>query len=211
MYCKQQLFLFLAAALLAAGLVSPTLAQSSETPKVEVGGHVSVIRLLDLEIPIFPPADGPITGYRREYTTNAGFGGRVGYNLTNQVALEGELNYFPQESGRTKRNGLQGLFGAKAGWRGERVGVFGKARPGFLRYEEPLVCVTAPCPNRTVTQFALDLGGVLEFYPSRHLVTRFDVGDTLIRGERLTGALPLITKDVFRHNLQMSAGVGFRF
>lgn len=211
MYWKKQLFLFLAAAWLAAGLVSPTLAQSSETPKVEVGGHVSVIRLLDLEIPIFPPADGPITGYRREYKTNAGFGGRIGYNLTDQVALEGELNYFPQESGRTKRDGLQGLFGAKAGWRGERVGVFGKARPGFFRYEEPLVCVTTPCPNRTVTQFALDLGGVLEFYPSRNLVTRFDVGDTLIRGERVTGIFPNARKDVFRHNLQVTAGVGFRF
>lgn len=186
-------------------------AQSSDVPKVEIGAQVSWLRLLDVEVPIFPPADGPISGYRRYYKNNVGIGGRAGYNVTRNVALEGELNYFPQDNGRQTRNALQGLFGAKAGWRGEKVGVFGKARPGFFRYEEPLVCVTTPCPNRTETKFALDLGGVLEFYPSRSWVTRFDVGDVLIRNERITNALPLRVEDRFRHNLQISAGIGYRF
>ena len=208
---RKQVFLLATAILLAAGLAAAVQAQSSEAPKVEVGGHFSLINLLDLETPIFPPADGPVTSYRRTRRTNSGVGGRLGYNLTDYLALEGEFNYFPQERNRSKANALQGLFGAKAGWRGERVGVFGKARPGFLRYEEPVVCVTAPCPNPVLTEFALDLGGVLEFYPSRNLVTRFDVGDTLLRGERITGTFPLVRKDVFRHNLQVSAGVGFRF
>lgn len=196
--------------LLAIGFI-PALAQSSDVPKVEVSAQVSWLRLLDLEVPVFPPADGPITGYQRYYKNNVGIGGRAGYNLTRNVALEGELNYFPQDTGRQIRNGLQGLFGAKAGWRGEKFGVFGKARPGFFRYEEPLVCVTTPCPNRTETKFALDLGGVLEVYPSRHWVTRFDVGDVLIRNERITGAFPRVVEDKFRHNLQISAGVGYRF
>jgi hypothetical protein len=211
MFRRQHMILLATAVLLTAWLARPTQAQSSETPKLEVGGHFSLIHLLDVETPIFPPADGPILGYRRSRQTNAGFGGRVGYNLTGNVTLEGELNYFPQERNRLRGNGLQGLFGAKAGWRGERVGVFGKARPGFFRYEEPLVCVTTPCPTPKLTKFALDLGGVLEFYPSRNLVTRFDVGDTLMRDERITGAFPRAVKDVFHHNLQVSAGIGFRF
>ena len=30
------------------------------------------------------------------------------------------------------------------------------------------------------TKFAVDLGGVLEVYPSNRIVTRFEAGDTLI-------------------------------
>jgi hypothetical protein len=33
----------------------------------------------------------------------------------------------------------QGLFGAKAGWRARRLGVFGKARPGFVHFNETLI------------------------------------------------------------------------
>lgn len=210
MFRKQYFSTLTGAVLLAALFFIPALAQSSDVPKVEVGAQFSLIRLFE-ETPIFPPADGPITGYRRSHKTNVGIGGRAGYNLMKQVALEGELNYFPQDDNRAKINAVQGLFGVKAGWRGDKVGVYGKARPGFFHYEEPVVCITSPCNNPTFTKFALDLGGVLEFYPSRSLVTRFDLSDVMIRDERITGAFPLATKDVFRHNLQFSAGVGFRF
>ncbi len=213
MFRKQYFFTFSSAALLVALFFIPALAQSGEVPKVEVGAHFSLIRLFE-ETPIFPPADGPVTGYRRDYKTNVGFGGRAGYNLTKQIALESEINYFPQDYNRVTINAVEGLFGVKAGWRGKKVGAFGKARPGFFHYEEPIVCITTPCNNPTFTNFALDLGGVLEFYPSRSLVTRFDLGDTMIRQQRITGSFgPVLpaAKDVFHHNLQFSAGVGFRF
>ena len=29
--------------------------------------------------------------------------------------------------------------------------------------------------------FSMDVGGVVEFYPSRRIVTRLDIGDTIIR------------------------------
>jgi hypothetical protein len=211
MFRKQYFFMLSGAALLAAFFFIPAQAQSSDVPKVEIGAQFSLLRLLDLETPIFPPADGPITGYRRSHKTNVGIGGRAGYNLTKQIAVEGEINYFPQADNRAKVNAVQGLFGVKAGWRGDKIGVFGKARPGFFHYEEPVVCITSPCNNPTSTKFALDLGGVLEFYPSRSLVTRFDLSDVMIRQQRITGALPRAVKDVFHHNLQFSAGVGFRF
>lgn len=62
------------------------------------------------------------------------------------------------------------------------------------------------------------MGGVLEFYPSRKIVTRFDLGDTIIRyGERnalspdsLSTTLVVIPAEI-EHNFQFSAGLGFRF
>lgn len=54
------------------------------------------------------------------------------------------------------------------------------------------VVITGPPPTgsifpesefrpRRLTHPAMDLGGVLEFYPSRRLITRFDAGVTLMR------------------------------
>jgi hypothetical protein len=77
--------------------------------------------------------------------------------------------------------------------------------------------------QRRLTNFAFDLGGVLEFYPSKRIVTRFDAGDTLIKYRRRDSNIPLfdpfggVTLFPFtvpgetRHNFQFSAGVGFRF
>ena len=71
--------------------------------------------------------------------------------------------------------------------------------------------------NRSKTHFSTDVGGVLEFYPSRRLVTRFDFGDTIIRyGPRraliFTDPATNITLPAgTRHNFQFTAGVGFRF
>jgi hypothetical protein len=70
------------------------------------------------------------------------------------------------------------------------------------------------------TYFSFDLGGVLEFYPSSRIVTRFDGGDTMIRYGSIE--LPLIVPfgssigSIFIpaetiHSFEFSAGVGFRF
>src|SRR5262249_50281727 len=70
---------------------------------------------------------------------------------------------------------------------------------------------------------SMDVGGVVEFYPSRRILTRLDVGDTIIRygiyrepaGRVCTIYCP--PPEVFerpaetRHNLQFSAGIGIRF
>jgi hypothetical protein len=55
------------------------------------------------------------------------------------------------------------------------------------------------------TEAAFDMGGVVEFYPSRSTTVRFDLGDTIIRF-RDPGYATQTT-----HNLQFSAGFGFRF
>jgi outer membrane protein with beta-barrel domain len=173
------------------------IAQSEES-KFEVGAQFSVIGR---------EASG--------VATSIGGGGRVTFNLTKYLALEGELNYFPS-AGFNNARSFQGQFGVKSGLRFDRFGVFGKVRPGFIdtKYDFRTFCIPFPCPPGSTclaspcfpasftvanTDLSLDVGGVLEFYPSKLVTVRFDVGDTVVNRSFAT------------HNLQIGAGVGFRF
>jgi len=193
---KMFFFVLAAAALLWMVPAQNAQAQSSETPKVEIGAHYTLLRLRDFDV------------------TDNGVGGRVTFNLADSFGLEGELNYFPQ-----KRNDpistpalfvnstrTQGLFGVKTGLRSEKAGIFAKIRPGFVRFGENSSLVGG-VTGQSFTQFALDFGGVFELYPSRSVALRFDVGDTIIRfGSNFTGG------DAFNsNNLQISTGIAFRF
>ncbi len=165
-------------------------------------------------------------------TTEAGFGGRITFNLNKNIALEAEQNYFPHENVFNDSRGgtlWQGHFGVKVGKRFGKFGVFGKARPGFASFSRAITQVdtqtfvdsssgqTFSFPIFGVkrqTHFAMDLGGVIEFYPSRKVLTRIDVGDTIIPNGNETfvpavTSFQRITKTT--HSLQISAGIGFRF
>lgn len=203
-------------------------AQEPDVPsKVEVGVQFSSLTYSGP--PVFG-AQGLSPGYG---SSEAGFGGRFTFNFNQHVALEAEGNFFPHPNSQDqRRNGrlLQGQFGIKAGKRFGKFGVFGKARPGFASFSRVLtvigtqtfdfggVPVTYPVfAERRKTYFSMDVGGALEFYPSRRVLTRIDVGDTMIRynNENIPfGVLPAITTTTTSrttsHNLQISAGVGFR-
>ena len=124
------------------------------------------------------------------------------------------------------------------GKRFKNFGVFAKGRPGVLYASKGDLFVgpTAVCPavfpppsgcfqTRSLSSFALDVGGVVEFYPTQRTLVRVDVGDTMIRrGDRNVsgdfnsgGALSFLFLAVTRvpaettHSLQASVGVGFRF
>lgn len=174
------------------------LAQSEE-PKVEVGAHFTTLRLTEFD------------------ESDPGVGGRIAFNLNKHIALEGEVNFLPRDV-VSSNNRTQGLFGVKAGWRAQRFGVFGKARPGFVHFSRmEIACVKIDPPPLSctvggTTPFAFDLGGVIEVYPSRHTVLRFDGGDTMIRYERFRGTASGGGKEHFvSHNPQFSVGVGYRF
>jgi len=188
----------------------------SDAPKLEAGVQYSLLRLKaqqPFNNPIFEIIDPDFT------TSDSGFGGRITSNLTDSFSLEGEVNYFPEERQNfseplyinSKRT--QGLFGVKYGKRSDRAGIFAKARPGFMHFgpgtPDPRIQTFAPVPgNISSTEFAMDIGGVLEFYPSRHTMLRFDVGDTIIRyGTGSVSGRPAFTT----HNLQLTVGAGFRF
>lgn len=210
----------LAIIFLLAGSRQVAQAQSDELQKFEIGAHFTSLSL----------------NKSFETDTEPGVGGRLTFNLTRSLAIEAEGNIFPIDKRPGFRDGgrsIQGLFGVKLGKRYQRFGIFGKARPGFISYSKalfelipttPTVDVNVPLLTRSerLTHFALDLGGVLEFYPSRRIFTRIDVGDTIIRlGETRLNALtvddnqfitiPYTVPGETVHNFQFSAGVGFRF
>jgi len=179
----------------------------SEESKIEVGAQFSVL--------------GRGHGYWFDEGTSIGGGGRLTFNLTRYLALEGEMNYFPSAGFNDIRR-FQGQFGVKSGLRYDRFGVFGKVRPGFVntKYDLRVLCIQAPCSPITVkdTGFSLDVGGVVEFYPSRRITVRFDVGDTILNRHGRQGPLTVpgslfgrLGPSHTTHNLQLSAGIGFRF
>jgi hypothetical protein len=152
--------------------------------------------------------------------TEPGFGGRVTFNLTENIAFEAEGNYYTREQFSFPEGGqmFQVQFGGKIGKSFDRWGVFGKARPGFVGFsrvlQNPFGVQLPPFSFARRLYPSIDVGGVVEFYMSPRWMARFDVGDTIIRyGEiRFPGLAPSFTvPSVTRHNLQVSSGIGFRF
>ena len=202
----------------------PAQAQEPDVPsKIEVGVQFSSLT--------FPEQIFPGSATFGRGSTEAGFGGRFTFNLNKHIALEAEGNFFPHENFNDfTRSGrlLQGQFGLKAGKRFGKFGVFAKARPGFASFSKALAQIgtaTIIDPNglpftyavfgeRRKTHFSMDLGGVLEFYPSRKVLTRIDIGDTIIHygsDSFFPSSLPPLPTSRTVHNLQISAGIGYRF
>jgi hypothetical protein len=215
---QKQFFAGVLAAILCVCLKCETAAAQADPPKFEVGAQFALMRQSTRAVfGTFAPGDPS--------RWDAGFGGRFSYNLVKLVALEAEANFFPRKddffgSGRK----VQGLFGVKAGWRGERFGAFGKLRPGFMYFNNVLSCKDddlSSCHESGRTEFALDMGGVAEFYPTRRTVLRVDVGNTFINTSDINRVIefPELPGQIFRftvrgqrtHNLQINVGVGFRF
>lgn len=223
----------------------------AEERRFEVGGqftllNISTTQTVDLRpvICFVPPCPFAVT-VDRSLEATPGFGGRIGYNLTNNIALEAEVNFFPSRDSflrpgdfRIGGNKTEGLFGVRIGKRFEKIGIFGKARPGFLIdsagdlqpardrgcpavFPPPIGCFD-PLEKRS---FAMDLGGVMEFYPTKRTIVRVDAGDTMIRlTERTAAGFLVFTPGLpptfltgvrlpaeTTHNFQFSIGAGFRF
>lgn len=185
----------------------------SNTPRFEIGGQFSAIRADNF------PGSTFGTG-TRDVRTDLGGGGRFSINLNRYIALESEVNFFKEKftlNSPTRptfeATKIEGLFGAKAGIRGRRIGLFGKVRPGFMHFDRDSAC--PGCDIKGNFELALDAGGVLEFYPSRKFVVRFDAGDTMIFLEeksRLSeGFRTVFLSATTLHKLQFSVGAAFRF
>jgi len=163
----------------------------------------------------------------RDTITQAGFGGRLTFNLTRSFAWEVQGDFYPKElpyinNGRAGGRITQVQTGLKAGKRFDKFGVFAKARPGIVSFSGALKIEPTPgFPSfRPIREnyFSFDLGGIIEFYPSSRIVTRFDGGDTMIHYRSIDNPIvffPAVvafhSPPVTTHNFQFSAGVGFRF
>lgn len=206
----------------------------TELKKIEVGGQFTVLqqRSFNEDSVIFdnpnrftPPLDA--------HQTEFGFGGRFTYNFNKNIAVETEINFFPVDRLSSEATAeilgsnafvrvfiepagrkLQVVAGPKIGYRGKRIGVFGKIRPGIF-YVDRFRTIFELTPNFASARGqkkvfpSLDVGGVVELYPSKRTILRFDVGDTIIR---YTAQEPKQFNPAFtRHTFQFSTGFGFRF
>jgi len=190
-----------------------TAAAQSSAPRFDIAAQTALLRLSD-------PG-----------STSAGIGGRLTFDLSSWVALDGEVNFYPRDNfalaseavvnGNMQlvyhRRRSDAFVGLKVGQRGDRFGLFVKARPGFARLSDKGVeCRGEVCalalilfaPTEYRTEFALDLGGIIEYYPTPRTVARVDIGDVMIRHRSAT-APPCASCTT--HNLSTRVGVGFRF
>jgi len=198
---------------------SQTLSQSQDVPKFEVAAEFTTLERDNF------------SGKR----TEAGFGGRLTYNLNRVFSLESAGYFFPRRCNSCSNNGnvTEVVGGVKVGKRFENWGIFAKARPGFVSFSQGDVDVIRVPANpalpidfdiHRLNAFAADLGGVLEFYPSKRIVTRFDFGDTLIHFRRddrqaiifdpltsVAHSVPFQVPSRTSQNFQFMASVGFRF
>jgi hypothetical protein len=167
--------------------------------------------------------------------TEPGGGVRFTFNLNRMISFETAGYFFPKQCIECISNGnvTEVVGGVKIGKRFEHWGIFGKARPGVVSYSRGKFNVVPDPGNpgfpfnfvpERVNSFAADLGGVVEFYPSKHLVTRFDFGDTIVHfGPRPVeaiifnqttntfGLMPLTLPSRNVHEFQFVTSVGWRF
>ena len=209
---------FLVAAITLFLLQSQGHSQSQELPKFEVAAEFTTLE-------------------REAFNgrTEPGFGGRFTYNVNRVLSLEAAGYFFPKSCFSCRNNGrvTEALAGVKVGKRFESWGIFAKARPGLVRFSEAEFTINqipaTPASNiqfeiNPVTSFATDVGAVIEFYPSKRIVTRFDAGDTIIHFTRRTTNVllfdpvtstftlfPITSPARTTHNFQFMASVGFRF
>ena len=211
---------FFAAVIAVVLLNSIAFSQTPDPPKFELAGEFTT-----LERESFFMA-----------RTEPGLGGRFTYNVNHVFSLEAAGYFFPRQCFGCVNEGrvIQAVGGVKAGKRFESWGIFGKARPGIVSFSDgefSLLPVGPVTPStvfevegRRVTSFATDIGAVLEFYPSKRIVTRFDAGDTIIYFTRRTTNTfqfdpvtstsfvgPVTTPARTTHSFQFMASVGFRF
>jgi hypothetical protein len=148
-------------------LALPLGAQENHT-RFELGAQFSTIQLT-------PPGGGS--------QSYPGFGGRLDLNLTRRLALETEVDFFPEHTPSLFRvqggQSVQAVFGVRARViETRRISVFGLVRPGLLHFTDTLEFSSTPGflnKAASATYFQLNLGGGFEYYPSERWILRADI------------------------------------
>jgi hypothetical protein len=175
--------------------------------------------------PLFSALTISREGLTNNVRTEPGFGGYLSYRFYGALYLDGDLLYFPRQPASSGPHDggtiLQGLVGLKGGIRRNHFGFFGKVRPGFHSYSQALTGVTTlgqPAPLYTYgrsTNFVLDLGGIVEFYPRERNTLRIEVGDTHLffgtRDVNVDGGIQPASGGKMQHSIQLMVGYGWRF
>jgi hypothetical protein len=175
--------------------------------------------------PLFSTLTIAREGLVNNVRTEPGFGGYGSYRFYGPFYLDGDLLYFPSGTASSGPHDggtiLEGLLGVKGGIRHNRFGFFGKARPGFNSYSKALTSITNLNTTSLTytylrsTNFVLDLGGIVEFYPTERSTLRIEVGDTHIffntRDVNIGGILQTFPGGDLQHSIQLIVGYGWRF
>jgi Outer membrane protein beta-barrel domain len=197
-------------------MLSGNVAAQTREHAFEIGAVFTSITLTDFRERVLPASGGGDA-------TVKGMGGRFAYNISRHLAVDAEANFLPESHFGNEEIGqkLQGFVGLRAGTRQGRFGVFGKVRPGVMWFGD--LSSFAGCTNALSgvscragheKDFALDIGGVVEVYPSARTIVRFDVGDTLVRFKPGFGGSLMVPQPLpaaTRHNFQWTIGFGYRF
>ena len=142
--------------------------------------------------------------------TRHGVGGFVVSSPRNWIGLDIGTSLFP--SGDVGDTAWQFMAGPRAGGSFGRIGVFGRVRPGFVRFSERFLapetgCVAIfPAPEACLvksTNVALDYGATVEVLVSPRAVLRFDIGDAMTRFRRGDDS------SSWKHGVQFVAGFGW--
>jgi hypothetical protein len=190
---------------------NPSLQASEEPWKYEhrwsAGLHYTNIDL---------PMDWPGCSACRVHSSGAG--ATLGYRLTNLLYFDSELNVFPGSGGPAGKGLAEELLaGVKVGRTIGSWGLFATMRPGVIHYEKTLA-PGSQTDYESANRFALDAGGVVEYYASSRSTVRFDIGTTFVRylaGHPDPRQLPdsVLSTDYIatQGNFHLGSGYVFRF
>jgi hypothetical protein len=157
-------------------------------------------------------AGGHYSALALEYPdqTRSGVGGFVVFSRREWLGADVAATWAPAEV--IGGSSWQLVAGPRVGRTVEGLGVYGRVRPGFIRFSErfyspEVVCIAIfPPPDSCLvssTNFSLDLGGTVELEVAPRVLLRLDLGDTLVRYRRSDGAS-------WKHGLQFTVGLGWR-
>jgi hypothetical protein len=154
---------------------------------------------------------------------DSGTGAWGEYSFSRWGAVDVAAFYSPHDDHtRNYQDGGQAFeahAGLKAGLHTRSFGYFAKFRPGMVQFAKTLKeeDITPTSISLRITKFAdlaFDTGGVLEFYPSKHLVLRSDIGDDIIWYRAKTIILNGAPATIPGHksdSFLFLTGVGWRF
>jgi len=156
--------------------------------------------------------------------TEPGVGGFASYLLFRFLYADGSLIYYPRGATPGFQDGgtlFEGLFGLKGGIRRDKLGLFGKLRPGFARSSDVVTGFTSSGGSvqetlDTYHTFAVDFGGVIEIYTTKRQLIRIDVGDTHLYYHTTfihnpDGSVTTLPGGTRQHSIQTSVSYAWRF
>jgi hypothetical protein len=181
----------------------------AQTHGAEVGGHVGVLRLSELD------------------TTDVGVGADAVWHVAPALGIDGAFTWFPGSdpstggSGRRQQRTL-GLAGLRTGISAGSVDLFARGRAGFLRFgSEPATACILIFPTPLVCQlaggytaFAAEVGGGVSvgLIPSGRLRASLEAGDLMVRYGFTSFRPNGTTTDGFiSHNLLVTIGAVWQF